>query len=524
MRETLAGLLVALPLAGAALVPLVAALTGRSTRRLALVLHIAIAGVAVGLFWVVSAGGPLRYALGGWPGPWGIELWLDGLSTLIALLVAGMACFASVAQTFPTAGAGGAPAESPIREGLLRGALLLLVGGLLGMVATRDVFNLFVFLEISSLAAYPLVASAGGRAAVAAFRYLLAGTAAGSLYLFGVGFLYALTGTLNMDDLAARLPSVEAGTALTVAVVLIAVGLSIKAALFPLHGWLPDTYVYAPAPVAGFISAVMAKVSAYALLRLLGEILAGTEAGAIVLDVMLWLGVVGVLVGGLFAVAQREVTRMLAWSSVGAMGIILVGVGLGSALAVTGALFHMVAHALAKGCLFFGAGGIRAPSGTDDRDRWAGLGARAPWTLAALTVAALSMIGIPPTAGFFSKYYLLSASLAEGGPAGIAAFTALIVSSLLATIYFLRVLEVAWFRPPADTSPVGDGAPGNDLDTARGIVRLPRSLTVPVVGLAILVLLTGVFAGPFQEHVLPDWPPDWPSGAPPGPTAPANTP
>lgn len=505
MRETLPGLLVALPLAGAALLPLVAALTRRRTRGLALLLHLAIAAVAVGLFWTVSARGPIRYALGGWPGPWGIELWLDGLSALMALLVAGMACFASVAQTFPSGQRGGTPAESPLREGVLRGALLLLLGGLLGIVATRDVFNLFVFLEISSLAAYTLVASAGGRAAVAAFRYLLAGTAAGSLYLFGVGFLYALTGTLNMDDLATRLPSVEAGAALTVAVVLIAVGLCIKAALFPLHGWLPDTYVYSPAPVAGFIAAVMAKVSAYALIRLLGEILAATEAGAVVLDVTLWLGVVGALVGGIFAVAQREVTRMLAWSSVGAMGIILIGVGIGSPLAIAGALFHMVAHALAKGCLFFGAGGIRARSGTDDFDRWAGLGAHAPWTLAALTIAAFSMIGIPPAAGFFSKYYLLSASLAQGGAAGVAAFTAIIVSSLLATIYFLRVLEVAWFRPAADTAPAASNSPAAG---SAGAVRLPRSLSVPVAGLAILILLTGVFAGPFEEHVLPDWRPD----------------
>lgn len=503
MRDILPGLLVALPLAGAALLPLLGALLRRSTRAAALVLHAAILGAALGLFSLVSAGGPIRYAVGGWPGPWGIELWLDGLSALIALLVAGMACFASFAQTFSERAETRTVSGSPIREGLLRGALLLLLGGLLGIVVTRDVFNLFVFLEISSLAAYTLVASAGGRAPVAAFRYLLAGTAAGSLYLFGVGFLYALTGTLHMDDLAARLPSVEADAALTVAVVLIAVGLSIKAALFPLHGWLPDTYVYAPTPAAGFIAAVMAKVSAYALLRLLGETLAATEAGAMVLTVTLWLGILGALAGGILAVAQREVTRMLAWSSVSAMGMILIGVGIGSALAVTGALFHVAAHALAKGCLFFGAGGIRAPSGADGVDRWSGLGARAPWILAALTVAALSMIGIPPTAGFFSKYYLLSASASAGGPVGIAAFAAIIVSSLLATIYFLRLLEAAWFRPAPDASGSATGDPGQPPQ--RRIPVLPRSLALPVIGLAILVLLTGVFAGPFERHVLPDW-------------------
>ena len=502
MRDVLPGLLVALPLLGAALVPLLAALSRRTTRAVALSLHAAIAAAAGGLFWSVATAGPIRYAVGGWPGPWGIELWFDGLSTLMSVLVAGMACFASFAQTFGPDRDRNAPGSSPLREGLLRGALLLLVGGLLGIVATRDVFNLFVFLEISSLAAYTLVAAAGGRATVAAFRYLLAGTAAGSLYLFGVGFLYGLTGTLNMDDLASRLPSVEADAALAVAVVLIAVGLSIKAALFPLHGWLPDTYAYTPAPAAGFIAAVMAKVSAYALLRLLGEVLAETAAGAVVLEITLWLGVLGVVAGGILAVAQRAVTRMLAWSSISAMGMILIGVGMGSAFAITGALFHVAAHALAKGCLFFGAGGIRTARRGDDVELWAGLGARAPWVLTALTVAALSMIGIPPTAGFFSKYYLLSASITFGGPAGFAAFAAIILSSLLATVYFLRVLEAVWFRTAGDApDAASSGTPG---DRQSGPL-LPRPLALPVVGLAILVLLTGVFARPFERHVLPDW-------------------
>ena len=214
------------------------------------------------------------------------------------------------------------------------------------------------------------------------------------------------------------------------------------------------------------------------------------------LEIMIWLGVAGVVAGGVLAVAQRGVTRMLAWSSISAMGMILIGVGMGSALAITGALFHMAAHDLAKGCLFFGAGGIRTFEDGDEVERWAGLGARAPWTLAALTVAALSMIGIPPTAGFFSKYYLLSASVTAGGAAGIAAFAEIILSSLLATVYFLRVLEAVWFRNPGDAGDPADGQPGPVL---------PRPLTMPVIGLAVLLLLTGIFARPFERHVLPDW-------------------
>ena len=311
-----------------------AACSRRSTLWLALPLHGATFAVSLALFAAASGGEPVTSAIGGWPGPWGIELRLDGLSSLIAVLTAGMGC---VAASLDLTSPGETRPHSPLREGLLRGTLLLLLAGLLGITATRDVFNLFVFMEIASLSAYSLVAAGGGRATIAAFRYLLAGAAAGSLYLLGVGFLYALTGTLNMDDLAVRIAAVEAGPALAVGVVLITVGLSIKAALFPLHGWLPDAYVFAPVPVTGFIAAVMAKVSAYALLRLLGETLAGVEAGTLILAVLVWLGVTGVVVGGVLALAQPEVTRMLAWSSVSAMGTILLAVAIGSRLAITAA-------------------------------------------------------------------------------------------------------------------------------------------------------------------------------------------
>lgn len=499
----LPGLLVALPLTGAALVPLAAALTRRSTGWLALAFHAGTAAAALGLFLEVPASGPIRYALGGWPGPWGIEIYFDGLSTLFALLVAGTSLVAAWIPPGAAETGDGDERPAPVREGLRRGALLLLLSGLVGMVATRDLFNLFVFMEVSSLAAATLIASGGGRAPVAAFRYLLAGTVAGSLYLFGVGFLYAVTGTLNLDDLAARLPGADAAPAVAVGVALLAVGLFLKAALFPLHGWLPDAYVRAPVPASAFIAAVMAKVSAYAALRLFGVALGGAEGGAAALQAALWLGILGAVVGGVFALAQREVSRMLAWSSVGAMGTILLGIALGTPAAITGALFHAAAHALAKGCLFFGAGGIRSGSfgggrGTDADDYrrgWAGLGARAPFTAAALSLAAFSMIGLPPTAGFFSKYLLLDAALDIGGAAGTAAFIALLVSSLLSAIYFLRVVESVWFRSAA--------APTGVRALSRSPAQRPLAAAAVILGAAVLAL--GVFAGPFRERALADW-------------------
>ncbi len=497
MAEVLIGLLLALPLGGAALAPLAALVDPRLPRPLALGIGAAEVLVALLLLIRTSAEEPLRYAMGGWPGPWGIELRLDPLASLLILLVAVMAFFGAASRPLedphPVGG------RHPVREGLLHSAVLLLLAGLVGILATRDLFNLFVFLEISSLAAYILIAGGGHRAAVAAFRYLLVGTAAGSLYLFGAGFLYAISGTLNMDDLAIRLASLPGeGTAPAVAagVVLIAVGLALKAALFPLHGWLPDTYAHTPVAAAGFIAAVMAKVSAYALARIVGEILGGSAAQpavAGVLAVVLWLGIAGTLTGAILAVAQEDVVRMLAWSSVGAMGTILVGIAIGSDLAVAGAVMHMVAHALAKGALFFGAGSVRFEWGLRRIGDWAGLGARAPVTAAALSVAALSLIGLPPAAGFFSKYLLLSSAWAAGGAAGIAAFVALLFSSVVGAVYFLRLLEAVWFRraKPARLGP------------------LPRPIVGAVTVLAVLTLAVGILAGPFQERFLP------PGGAPP---------
>ncbi len=490
MTGIASGLLVGLPLTGAALVSLAGLLHPRLPRPLALAIGGSEVLIALWLLMQVTGSEPIRYAMGGWPGPWGIEIWLDPLSCLLILLVAFMALLAAAARPLEDPGPVGG--RHPIRDGLLHGAILLLLAGLIGIVATRDLFNLFVFLEISSLAAYILIAGGGRRAAVAAFRYLLVGTGAGSLYLFGVGFLYAVTGTLNMDDLAGRLGSLsDAGSAAAVAVgvVLIASGLALKAALFPLHGWLPDTYAHAPVAAAGFITAVMAKVSAYALLRVVGEILDGgaaNEAAAVVLTVVLWLGIAGVLAGSALAVAQTNVIRMLAWSSVSAMGVILVGVAIGTEMAIAGAVMHMVAHALAKGAFFFGAGSLRFEWHLRSISDWAGLGARAPIVAAALTVTALSLIGLPPAAGFFSKFLLLSATWSTGGAGGIAAFIAIVISSLFAALYLLRLLEAVWFRSPSGK--------------ISGF--LPRPVIFAVSVLAFLTIATGVLAGPFQEHLL----------------------
>ena len=462
-------LILLVPLAAALVIPLLALSGGRGARATTL------AAVLGSLYFAVAClresldTGPMHYHLAGWEPPWGIEVVLDPLSGIMASLVAGLGLLAAV---YAGPYLGGWTAR---RACTFYSVYCLLVVGLQGIVITGDMFNLYVFLEISSLAAYALLSKGGSKSIVAVFRYLLIGTLAASFYLIGVGYLYALTGTLNMADLASRMPADIDSAVLVVAASFIVIGLAIKSALFPLHGWLPDAYTYAPGPVVGFIAAVMAKVSAYALYRILYFVFDAQVGPREPIVLLGWASVIAVVAGSLMALAQKDVQRMLAYSSIGQMGYIILGIAIGTPLALTGALLHVIAHAVMKGCLFMAVNGVEWKLGVFRVSDFAGVGKRLPLTMAAFTVAAMSMIGLPPTAGFFSKYYLVLAALESNQ---IPFLVALIVSSLLGAVYFFRVIERAYLMS-------GDDSQGERRD-------LPAAMLVPILTLAALVLLFGV--------------------------------
>ncbi len=482
-------LIVICPIVAALLVPLVSRFSGRLARGITVAAPAVALGCAVQALRVALASGPWHYSLGGWAPPWGIEYVVDplggGMAVLVALLSTLVALYAGPYLRD----------LSPRRTAVFDSLFLLLTSGLLGITLTGDLFNLYVFFEISSLAAYALLASGGERAVMATFRYLLLGTIAASFYLLGLGYLYALTGTVNMADLAMRLPDVGGGSAFTVGVVLIVVGLAIKMAVFPLHGWMPDAYTYAPPPVTMFIAAVMSKVSAYALLRVLFFVLPPTGAVETALSVLSWVAAGGVLAASVLALAQTDVRRMLAYSSVGQMGYVVLGLSLGNAAAITGALLHVMGHAVAKACLFGAVGSLPRETAQADIAGFAGASRRAPLTMAAFTVAALSLVGMPPTAGFFSKWYLLRGAF-EADAWLFAAV--LMLSSLLSALYFFRILEQIYFveRPV--------------VEPARTPQRSTVSLAslVPVVTLGAAVLLIGLFNGwlvtAVIRHALPE--------------------
>jgi multicomponent Na+:H+ antiporter subunit D len=466
-------LIVLLPLVSALLIPLLGA------RSLSVAVGLVrLATLGASFFSVVALresllNGAWHYHLGGWSPPWGIEIVIDPLSGVVATLVASMAFLGSFYSTPYLV------SWSRWRAGVFYGVYALLVAGLLGMTVTGDLFNLYVFLEISSLAGYALLSTGGSRAVVATFRYLLVGTVAASFYLIGVGYLYATTGTLNMADTAARLTAPDSPV-VVVAACFIVIGLSIKAALFPLHGWLPDAYTYAPGPAIGFIAAVMAKVSAYALYRILYFVFAADTAPREPLLLLGWASAIAVVAGSLMALAQTDVQRMLAYSSVGQMGYIIMGIAMGTPLALTGAVLHVVNHAVMKGCLFMAVNAVQWRVGAFRVRDFDGISRRFPVTMGAFTVAALSMIGLPPTAGFFSKYYLVLAAIELGH---VPFLGALLISSLVGAVYLFRVLERAYFGSP-------EGDADRPLTESR---ELPAPMLAPLVVLAATALALGVF-------------------------------
>ena len=394
------------------------------------------------LFRQVFEHGVIDYAIGGFAPPFGIAYRIDALNALVLLLVALIS--AAVLPFSRLSVANEIPGE---RGPWFYATLLLLLAGLLGIVATGDAFNAFVFLEISALSSYALIAMGRDRRALtAAFRYLIMGTLGATFYLIGIGLLYALTGTLNMQDLARLLPGIADTRTAHTAVAFVVVGLSLKLALFPLHLWLPNAYTYAPSAVSALLAATATKVMVYLLARLVFGVVGVEFAfGQLQLNqILLVLAVVAILSASLVAIDQSDLKRLLAYSSVAQLGYMILGMALASVDGLAASLLHLFNHALMKGALFLGAGAIYWRLGTTRIDDLSGIGRRMPWTMAAILVAGLSLVGMPLTVGFVSKWVLLEAVLERGWWPLVAV---VLVGSLLAMVYLWRLVEVAWFRP-----------------------------------------------------------------------------
>jgi len=398
---------------------------------------------ALTLLGSVPEGGLIRYDLGGWEPPWGIEYIVDRLDAYVLVIVAAIG---ALVLTYARASVAREIQRS--QHAAFYAAMLLCFAGLLGIVITGDAFNLFVFLEISSLSSYALISLGRDRRALtASYQYLIMGTLGATFILIGVGLLYMLTGTLNMLDLAARIPELEGNRTAIAAAAFLVVGICLKIALFPLHLWLPDAYTYAPSVVTAFLAGTATKVAVYVLLRFLFTVF-GFDAplNEWVGTLLIALALAGVLVASLVAIFQDDVKRIFAYSSVAQIGYIVLGIGFASVTGLTATLVHLFNHAVMKAVLFLALGAVVYRVGGARLADMRGLGRSMPLTMAALVAGGLSLIGVPLTVGFISKWYLVLAAL-EAGWWPIAVLV--LVGSLLAVIYVWRVVETVYMQPRA---------------------------------------------------------------------------
>jgi multicomponent Na+:H+ antiporter subunit D len=335
---------------------------------------------------------------------------------------------------------------------------LLCLAGLLGITITGDAFNIFVFLEISSLSTYVLIALGRDRwALLASYQYLIMGTIGATFIVIGIGLLYLMTGTLNLADMGQRLAEVRGTRPVLAALAFLTVGISLKLALFPLHQWLPNAYTYAPSPVAAFLAATATKVAVYVLLRFYFSVFGEAQVFAALpmQQVMLLLALAGMFAASAMAIFQSDLKRLFAYSSVGQIGYIVLGLSFDSPSGLTGTIVHLFNHGVTKGAIFLLLGNVALVMGGTSLARTQGLGRAMPLTSAAIVLCGLSLIGVPGTAGFVSKWYLVLAALEDGRWWLV---FLIVASSLLSVAYVWRFVEAAYFRAPReDIGRAGDG-------------------------------------------------------------------
>ena len=448
-------------------------------------------GASVALALEVARTGVISYAMGSWPPPWGIEYRVDALSAFVLVLVSAIGALVAPYAWRSVA------AELPRAQHYLYYAVhCLCLAGLLGMTISGDAFNVFVFMEIASLAMYVLIAlGRDRRALLASYQYLILGTIGATFYVIGVGLLYLTTGTLNIADMAERLAQAGATRAVLAALAFITVGLSLKLALFPLHLWLPNAYTYAPSAATALLAATATKVSVYVLLRFYFTVFGPLVVDALpVPEILIALSIAAIVTASLVALWQADFKRLLAYSSVAQIGYITLGVGLATRDGLTAAVAHLFNHGITKGALFLLVGGIALRAGGAGFERLQGLARTMPVTCLGVTLAGLSLIGVPGTAGFISKWYLVLGAL-EAGLWWLAGLV--VLTSLIAVAYVWRFVEAAYLGEPPAGGARGAEAPLSMLAVSWLLVAaciwfgFDTSFTVEGARRAALLMLGG---------------------------------
>jgi multicomponent Na+:H+ antiporter subunit D len=446
---------------------------------------------SIGLLFRVLDEGVIVYRLGGWPPPWGIAYYVDHLNGLVLAVVSVVALVNLIASKRSI------EQEFPEKMGPFYTLYVLMVTGLLGIVVTGDAFNLYVLLEIAALTGYGMLAMGkNDRAPLSTLNYLYMGTIGACFYLLGVGYLYIVTGSLNMVDIARILPPLYESKAVLAAFIICMVGVWLKMAFFPLHAWLPNAYTYAPSAASGLIAPLVTKVMIYVMIRLMLTVFTPEFAFTtlVVSEPIVWLAVIAIFMGAIMALAERNLKKMLTYIIIAEVGYMVGGAWLGNRAGMTGSILHIVNDALMTLCAFLAVGCIVYKAKGAGFEDLKGLFRKMPFTMGAFVIAAMSIIGVPPTCGFFSKWYLITGAL-QAGHYGFMA--ALIFSSLVCVVLFFRVIEIGYFEPFADHH-------GHDhhSEPPEPMDEAPLSMLVPLLIVAAGLVLVGLYTGDIVEHVV----------------------
>jgi multicomponent Na+:H+ antiporter subunit D len=486
MSHQLPAILFLLPLFAAISMPVVCLKHHHWSKSISLTILAAMVLVSIYNLHNVVNHGEVRYAFSGWAAPLGIEWVADGLASvmLVLLSVLGLLGVVFTGPTSPKALGG-----RIIHYYIL---ILLFFSALTGIVFARDFFNIFVFLEVAAISSYALIGVAGGRALFAAFRYLILGTIGASIYLLGVSYLYAVTGTLNMADMADKLPFLLGSKALVGGLLFIFIGLGIKMALVPFHGWMPEAYTYAPDSVSPIMASLLTKVVLLAWIRIIYWVL--NESIVIfnipILQLVAVLGALAAVIGASLALAQQNIKMMFAYGGISHIGIILIGIGQGNQTGFVGGIFYLLNDAVMQAALFFIAGVAFCHYGVRTIDELGRIGKQAPWLIVSLIVVGLGMIGLPPTGGFFGKWNIILGALEADNYVSVAA---VLLSTLLTLAYFVKLFEGVFRQTPTLS------------DVQFGEFPLSFKMTLGVTSAAIMLL--GLFSSPIVQlllnHALP---------------------
>jgi multicomponent Na+:H+ antiporter subunit D len=460
-------------------IPLAAAFLNLLLAKISMKVSDYIAFLVTGILAVMSVEmlfeAPFIYAVGNWRPPFGILLVSDGLSSLMLVVINFISLlsviFSMKYMTTYTA--------KPKYYSLF----MLMIAGMNGVVITGDMFNLYVFLEIASIASYALVGFGTGKKELeASFKYLILGGVASTAVLFGIAFLYSITGTLNMPDLAQQLELVGMTKTVGFVVALFLMGFGLKASMVPFHAWLPDAHPSAPAPISAMLSGVLIKaLGVYTIMRIMFDIIGRNE---LISAIIMFLGALSMVIGGLLAVGQKDFKRMLAYSSISQMGYVMIAVGLAlkpgaelvvATLALIGGLFHLINHAVFKSLLFLCSGAVEYRTGTRDFRKLGGLIKKMPVTGSACAIGSLSIAGIPPFNGFWSKLIIILALFRGGywiyGTVGVAV-------GFVTLIYFVMLQKETLF--------------GKLPESLSKVKEAPFAMVLPLVILAALCVAMGI--------------------------------